>query len=154
MIAASTAIPPLAPAEPTPREALGGWLAEKFSDEDVRLATFTFRPVPWNNGIPGRAYAMRAGTRLDYLLSKTMNGESHFMTLERGKENGRLHWHALVSAGLSLDNALMWWENLYGFTNVRGPLSSRDGAALYVSKYVVKGDGPILCGGRKFPLGD
>lgn len=68
-----------------------------------------------------------------------------FLVEEVGAENLRLHWHYLARTTngmeeLQLENALLYWEQKYGFYKDT-VVQSHEGAVSYVVKYVNKTSG-------------
>jgi len=137
------------PLDDVARRSLAEWLESRLGDRSTWLLTWTFAPT-WSEQ-PTISALLRSARLLELELVKREC--SYFTAAERGSLRERLHLHTLADA--SLEDVQAWWRSRRGFTTCRGPVSSSEGAALYVTKYLVKAPmaepwQPVMAGGPAF----
>lgn len=117
-------------------------MPEAIESECRSLVTLTFATRPWElSGQPGLSRVTRAGRRFEQSLTRALARPSWFGVLERGKLNGRMHLHWLISCqdDVPMYAAMRSHRAKEGFADV--VTSRQTSPAEYVSKYVSKSDG-------------
>lgn len=133
---------------------LGRWLANRWSWD--AFATLTFRdPPPTNYNLArrytavGRQYAEHALRRwLRDMVRSQAPGARWWFVEEPHRGRSTPHLHGLLGGIRHTDWSLMWeaWWRRCGLARIE-PVRRADAVAVYVAKYVNKGDGRIWMGG-------